>query len=52
MEDFITDTEIFASDEDFSSSIKLFRMTGELRWYNGSGENTDTFDCKVLEKKF
>ena len=52
MEDFITDTEIFASDEDFSSSIKLFRMTGELRWYNGSGENTDTFDCKALEKKF
>ena len=51
-EDTITDTEIFASAEDFSSSIQLFRMTGELRWYNGSGENTDTFDCKVLEKKF
>ena len=51
IEDGITETEIHASAEDFSSSIMLDRMTGELHWFNGS-ELTDTFDCKVIKRKF
>jgi len=52
IEDGITETEIHASAEDFSSSIMLDRMTGELYWFNGGYEITDTFDCKVIKRKF